>query len=266
MDSRNFLPDFVDMGQRLYKLANHPYDDDLLCEIQKLIDDLKKCDLLDTLSTAHALSNIRKIERDQFGKPSMAGLAAIRGLVRATNSSLYHEIRKRILIEIDTSGVLPELSQFQRFNESQEKLREETIVCIERGAFRAAIVMGWNLAYDYIRQWMFDNHLVQFNSCLLSGYLKKKGDSQFTEIKEYEDFFTGKPSEYVVIDTCEAANLWGAKLSRKLHYYLNRRNDFAHPSGLAPSREQANEYIKNLLDLLSDRPFNASNSVTSEVE
>ena len=254
MDSRNYLPDFVTMGQRLYILANHAYDNELLSEIQGFIEDLKKCDLQDTLSTADALSKISKIELDQYGKPSMSALAAIRGLARAINSSLYHEVGKRTLIEINTSGVLPELNNLQGLNDSQTQLRDETVLCIERGAYRAAIVMGWNLVYDYIRQWMFDNDIDEFNKHLLSGYTKNNGDPRFKEIKEYEDFFSG-PGEYIVLDVCEAAGFWGAKISKELHHYLTRRNKFAHPSGLSPSREQANEYIKNLLDILAGKPF-----------
>jgi hypothetical protein len=45
---------------------------------------------------------------------------------------------------------------------------DEAITCLRAGAYRAAVVMGWNLAYDHVRRWVFKNHLPAFNAELTS--------------------------------------------------------------------------------------------------
>ena len=115
--------------------------------------------------------------------------------------------------------------------------------------------MGWNLAYDYIRQWVFNNHLAAFNASLTTEYTRRSGNPVYSAISEYSDFFSGTPSERTVIDTCELANIFGEKIRDNLRFLLRRRNDYAHPTFRTPTREQTNAYVKDLLDIICDSPF-----------
>src|SRR5213078_2611667 len=40
---------------------------------------------------------------------------------------------------------------------------DEAIRCFEVGAYRSAIVMTWNLAFDHLLHWVFKSHLATFN-------------------------------------------------------------------------------------------------------
>jgi hypothetical protein len=59
--------------------------------------------------------------------------------------------------------------------------------------------MGWNFAYDVIRQWVFDNHVAEFNQALAT--YQHKGKARYSPIQVYEDIFKGDPGEHTVIDT-----------------------------------------------------------------
>jgi hypothetical protein len=64
---------------------------------------------------------------------------------------------------------------------------------LEAGANRAAVVTGWNLAYDVIRQWVFDNHLPAFNAALAKHVDQKSGNSVYKPITDYGLFFGESP-------------------------------------------------------------------------
>ena len=141
-------------------------------------------------------------------------------------------------------------------NSTQSHLLEETVACLEGGAYRASVVIVWNLAYDFFRQWIYDKHLRVFNESLVSGYLKKSGEPQYKPIEDYDDFYRGKPGERTVIDVSESAGAIGEKVADTLRHYLRRRNDYAHPSFLSPNHEQAHAYARDLLELIRLPPFN----------
>jgi len=197
-------------------------------------------------------------EKNQLGLVTQDSLQQIHAYAETIEHVLYAELAERTVVSADTGGVVPvlrDLESLLTLNATQVRLCDETIACIERGAYRAAAVMGWSLAFDYMRQWVFDHHLAPFNDALTTEYVRKNGDSVFAAIGDYADFYSGSPSERVIIDTCFLAGIYGEKTRDDLRFLLRRRNDYAHPTFRTPTREQTNAYIKDLIDILLDPPF-----------
>ena len=182
----------------------------------------------------------------------------LRGMLDPIWRTLYSEVGEQFVVSVNIGLVSQQLRQLPTalsLTATQTDLLNETVTCIECGAYRAGVVMGWNLAYDYIRQWVFDNHLAAFNSTLTTLYLRKDGKSIYDSIETYDDFTSGKPGERTVIDTCYHSSLIGEHLRDNLRFYLRRRNSYAHPTFTAPSADQTNGYIKDLLDTITSSPF-----------
>jgi hypothetical protein len=140
---------------------------------------------------------------------------------------------------------------------AQTALQQEAIRCLECKAFRAAIVTGWNMAYDYIRQWAFDLHLAAFNNRLTAHYVQRNGTPQYDPIADYRDFFDSQaPGERIVLDVLQLERLIGGRLHGDLCKYLRDRNEVAHATGKSPTATQANAYIEHLIDILVGKPFN----------
>jgi hypothetical protein len=169
------------------------------------------------------------------------------------NHQMMAEAHKKQMIALATSDVATELRDLPtkrpRLTDTQMKLLEETIRCLEVQAFRSATVMGWNLAYDIVRQWIFDNHLTQFNTDLTAKY-----PSMGVQIAAYSDWFDGKPTEYQVLDACKQ-NIITGRVNDRLGHYLRERNDCGHANFKNPTMERTNGYIQSLLEIVNDKPF-----------
>jgi hypothetical protein len=127
-------------------------------------------------------------------------------------------------------------------NVAERGYLDEALVCFRYEAFRAAIVMTWNLAYDHLCEFVLAKHLAAFNTQLPKSF-SKPGISavarrdDFSELKEYE-----------VLHACRSAHIISGSLHKVLKEKLDRRNVAAHPSGVATSRLTAEGFIKDLID------------------
>lgn len=113
--------------------------------------------------------------------------------------------------------------------------------------------MAWNLAYDYIRRWVFDNRLAEFNRGLARvGPLK-------APIATYDDFFEkDAPNERNVIDAVahmDSGPIIGGELRDHLVQYLRYRNKYAHASEKSASAAKTNAYVEHLIDIITVAPF-----------
>ncbi len=128
-------------------------------------------------------------------------------------------------------------------DEQQKVFLEETLNCLQINANRAAIVMGWNLAFDHLRNWVFRKHLSQFNAELTKRYEKK--NKTYDTVQNYEDF---PQSEWLCLDVCEKAGLICGYEKDILFESLKERNRFAHPNKMIAGSATAAGYIENLLE------------------
>lgn len=253
------LDEFVTLGQRLYVLMNPSNVNVVATEIVGFLESLDTCGLRRSRTAAEPLSTISSIPYStRTGNVNEVARIQLRAYLDPIHRTLYSELSELRAIAVDSrlvSQELRKLSTDTHLTDIQSALLQETITCIECGAYRAGVVMGWNLAYDYIRQWIFDGHLTEFNAELTTRYLRKNGTACYDAIMNYDDFCTGNPDERTVIDTCHFASLIGERLRDNLRYYLRRRNNYAHPTFTSPSAEQSNGYIKDLLDTIKGQPF-----------
>jgi hypothetical protein len=126
-------------------------------------------------------------------------------------------------------------------DEAERLFLSEALVCFRNKAFRAAIVMTWNLAYDHLLNWVFSNHLAAFNPAIVVRYPKRTGIS----VSKKDDFEEFKESE--MIEVCGTAGIINGNTKKILNDKLNRRNMAAHPSVIEILQYQAEDVISDLV-------------------
>jgi hypothetical protein len=129
-------------------------------------------------------------------------------------------------------------------DEGERLFLAETITCYRNGAFRAAIVMAWNLAYDHLARWVIADpaRLAAFNL----GIPKRNKSKAHISIASRDDFEELKEVETIEI----AAHLPGITggMKKSLKEKLDRRNTYAHPSTMTISRASVDEMIIDLVE------------------
>lgn len=127
-------------------------------------------------------------------------------------------------------------------DEAERLFLSEAITCYRSQAFRAAIVMTWNLAYDHLVAWVVANHLAAFNAALPKRLPKRSGPplasrEDFAELKEFD-----------VIEVCGTAAVISSSLKKILNEKLTKRNTAAHPSLVDIGPHQAEDVITDLVN------------------
>jgi len=129
-------------------------------------------------------------------------------------------------------------------DEAERTFLSEALTCYRHSAFRAAIVMTWNLAYDHVCRWILADpkRLAAFNTGIPKRNPKKAHVSitarpDFEELKEDEtvDILGGVPG---ITDN----------IKNVLKEKLKRRNRYAHPSTLIVERAQVDDMITELVN------------------
>jgi hypothetical protein len=118
---------------------------------------------------------------------------------------------------------------------------EEALICFKNRAFRAAVVMAWNLAFDHLCQVVVKNHLHDFNTQLAKSFPKEN-----LTVSKRDDLNELKESQ--VLQVCRSANITSNSLHKVLKEKLDRRNVAAHPSGVTIFETTAEEVIKDLIE------------------
>jgi hypothetical protein len=177
----------------------------------------------------------------------------LQSIVDCIHDTVKSQAQERRLILLQSSSVsakLRELAKQGTLNTRQTYLFDETVSNLETGAYRSAVVMGWNLAYDIIRQWVFDDatRRAAFNT-ELAKIVDKSGKPRFDPVSNYPDFYD--LGEKILLDVCKGANLIGGNLYDDLRGYLRQRNNYAHASDSHPTVNQANALIDHLVDAIA---------------
>jgi hypothetical protein len=135
-----------------------------------------------------------------------------------------------------------------KISDNAEKLfLSEAITCYHSRAFRAAIVMTWNLAYDHLLNWIIADpgRLAAFTAHI-SGRVGPKKAAAIT-IAKREDFEDLKESE--TLDICRSANFFASDNTKKiLEIQLIKRNMAAHPSLVMIGAPEAEDTISSLIN------------------
>lgn len=123
---------------------------------------------------------------------------------------------------------------------AQQTFLNETLRCFKQDAFRAAIVMAWNLAYSHVCDRILASQVVSFNA------QKKLAYPKLPDITKGSDFEDYKESQ--VIEICRGARILDATVCKHLTAQLNRRNSAAHPSSAVFVAAQAEDTITDLVN------------------
>lgn len=123
----------------------------------------------------------------------------------------------------------------------QRTYLNEALLCFRHQAFRAAIVMTWNVAYDHLVTTIAARHLPAFNQQMSTMYGGKK-----KAVASRDDFQRLKESE--VIEVCNADAIISREVAKVLSDKLAKRNSAAHPSGSIVDKLQAEAYISDLIN------------------
>lgn len=142
---------------------------------------------------------------------------------------------------IQVDRLLAELPSRISITNEREYL-EEALLCFRHGAFRATIVMVWNLAYGHLCNVILKGHLAIFNGQLLKSFPK----ADISEIKKVENFQELKETQ--VLQVCKSSGIISSSLHKVMKEKLDRRNVAAHPSGISITQLTAEEYIRDLVD------------------
>jgi len=114
----------------------------------------------------------------------------------------------------------------------------EALKCYRAGAFRACIVMTWNLTFDHLRKWILKDagRVAAFNTAIVKRN-QKKASSPITSEVGFDEF-----TEREVIDICNIAGIYSGDINKSLLEKLGRRNTAAHPSDIMIVQHQADVY------------------------
>jgi hypothetical protein len=184
----------------------------------------------------------RLIERRP--KVVLASSSGIRleGKVRADFDRKYGQHETTIVVSQLLNDLVGKVS-----NEAERLFLSETVKCYRVKAFRAAIVMAWNLAYDHLLHWILADpaRLAAFNSKITAVIGPKRGPG--TVIANREDF--EQLGEKEVLNICNNASLFASANTKKiLDIQLTKRNLAAHPSLVAIDAPQADDTISSLVN------------------
>jgi hypothetical protein len=162
----------------------------------------------------------------------------LEGRVRAELEAKYGEAPSSIAV----AKLLAELPSRVPGADESEFLRE-ALTCYRVKAFRSAIVMVWNLAYDHLLRWLLADaaRLQTFNQRIPVRYPKKQ-----VQVAAFDDFEDLKESE--VIEVASSAGLLNGGVVKILDKELKRRNSAAHPSPTVFTQYQAEDAITDLVN------------------
>jgi hypothetical protein len=122
---------------------------------------------------------------------------------------------------------------------------DEALTCFQHGAFRAAMVMAWNLTYHHLCDFVLKKKLADFNQrwpINFAGH-HKNGQKQIAKMEDFADEL--KESEVITI--CGSARIITGDMQSVLTVGLRRRNTAAHPSSSAITQIQAEAHIEDLV-------------------
>ena len=254
------LSDFVTVGECLLLLRNprSTLSDKYIQEINTFLSTLDRCDLPNTKAVADSLRTYKYPFNVTHNRFTNAVVQQLKTHMSSVAHALHNEVADRNALILKSDLVTSRLRQLRTvatLTSVQQHLLDETMRCIEVESYRAAVIMGWNLIYDYVRQWIFDNKLSQFQNHLQTMYPKK------TTVKKYQDFFASDNplTEYEFLNVLRGranqANIVRDRVVEDLVHYLRQRNNYAHPNFTMPSAHKTNAFIECLLDVISEPPF-----------
>jgi hypothetical protein len=254
--------DYVILGRQLERLgfATGTIEslDELRSSLRVATDQLKRLGFHKSEAAARRLIIFRRQLDELEGKLPRPlepeTIRELRGAVFAVFEVLNAETMEQHIAILDRSSV----SELLRTTEHRLKhpvmkiIAQEAIKNLESEATRSALVMAWNLTYEYIRQWIYVDSIRRgaFNAALVKRV--KKGATIYSALTEYEDMYD-LGEHFVLTVGNEAVLADGKKLLPDRKYNeliqeLAHRNNFAHPNAREASVVFVKGYVEGLIN------------------
>jgi hypothetical protein len=128
-------------------------------------------------------------------------------------------------------------------NSAENEFLKEAIDCFEVEAYRASIIMVWNLTMDHIFEYILKHKLSNFNSVLSKNTDKRIKIIQIVSKDDFNEIPEGK-----FIEFCRAGNIISNDIRKILETKLGTRNTYAHPSNVKMIESKAIEFIEDLVN------------------
>jgi hypothetical protein len=128
---------------------------------------------------------------------------------------------------------------------AEQVFLSEAIDCYRVRAYRACIVMTWNLAFDHLLRWILKDaaRLATFNAAIPRKYPKRAG----VIIEAYDDF-ADEFKEFEIVEVCNTAQTVNGNIVKILKEKLVKRNLAAHPSSVVVLQPQADDVVTDLVN------------------
>lgn len=120
------------------------------------------------------------------------------------------------------------------------KFVSEAIGCMNRGYYRAAVVLAWQGAMGLLEAVIFNQALADFNREAISRSFIKKA---ITRIEEFQ-----KLQETDKLTAAEAAHVISKSVKIALEECLRRRNNCGHPNDFEIGEAQVAAHLESLLN------------------
>ncbi len=149
----------------------------------------------------------------------------------------HHSVVQVSKILSDLPGKVPDLAE--------KTFLDEAIKCYRIEAYRACVVMTWNLAYSHLLDWILKDasRLASFNTAIKTRYPKRAP----VQINSYDDFLE-EFKEFEVIEICNTSGVITGNIVKILKEKLVKRNIAAHPSGIVIIQSQADDVVTDLVN------------------
>lgn len=148
------------------------------------------------------------------------------------------EANETVAVRTLLSELVPKIG-----NPDERRFLEETLRCYSVKAFRATVVMAWNLAYAHFRSAIFSDtqKLTEFNKTIPVRYPKSS-----VQVRNADDFDDLK--EFEAIEVAQTARIISKNVAEIMKDKLKHRNRAAHPSSIEITQPQADDVVTDLVN------------------
>lgn len=149
----------------------------------------------------------------------------------------HHSVVQVAKLLADLPAKVPDLAE--------QAFLVEALKCYRVEAYRACVVMTWNLAYSHFLNWILKDstRLALFNKTIPIKFPKRTS----TTVNAYDEFLD-EFKEFEVIEICAKAGMINSNLAKVLKEKLSKRNIAAHPSSNVIVRSQADDVVTDLVN------------------
>lgn len=184
-------------------------------------------------------ANINQLATQLVGKDLLKdrqGLRSAKSLLDRCDAQYGQQARTVALHEMLAS--LP----LQLPAQAESEYLDEALKCLRATAYRAAIVMTWNVAYDHLLTVIVRRELQRFNQALSQPNVLGGKKSAITTREDFQ-----KWKEFEVLEACRLAGITSKEVAKVLTEKLDKRNSAAHPSGSSFDQIMAEAFITDLV-------------------